>query len=83
MQSILKGSYALGIILEDNPDKLYAVKKDSPLVIGVGNNENFFASDITAINTYTNKFIFLDEGEIALVTRKDIKVYKNTEIRIC
>lgn len=80
VQSILKGSYALGIILEDNPDKLYAVKKDSPLVIGVGNNENFFASDITAINTYTNKFIFLDEGEIALVTRKDIKVYKNLNI---
>ena len=74
---ILKGSYALGIIVEKDTSKIYAVKKDSPLVLGTGEGENFFASDITAINTYTNDFIFLDEGEVAVVTDKDITVYKN------
>ena len=74
---ILKGSYALGIIVEKDTSKIYAVKKDSPLVLGTGKGENFFASDITAINTYTNDFIFLDEGEVAVVTDKDITVYKD------
>ncbi|MDO5003010.1 MAG: glutamine--fructose-6-phosphate transaminase (isomerizing) [bacterium] len=74
---ILKGSYALGIIVEKDTSKIYAVKKDSPLVLGTGEGENFFASDITAINTYTNDFIFLDEGEVAVVTDKDITVYKD------
>ena len=76
---MLKGSYALGIIVEDTKDKIYVVKKDSPLVIGVGKDENFFASDITAINTYTSDFIFLDEGEVAIIDEGSIKVYKNLE----
>ena len=74
---ILKGSYALGIIVEKDTSKIYAVKKDSPLVLGTGKGENFFASDITAINIYTNDFIFLDEGEVAVVTDNDITVYKD------
>lgn len=75
----LKGSYALGIINENDPDKLYCVKKDSPLVIGVGDNENFFASDICAINTYTDKYIFLEEGDIAVVTPSNVDIYNNGE----
>lgn len=73
----LKGSYALGIINENESDKLYAVKKDSPLVIGVGDNEIFFASDICAINTYTNKFIFMKEKDVAVITNSDVKVYND------
>ncbi|MCI8347612.1 MAG: glutamine--fructose-6-phosphate transaminase (isomerizing) [Bacilli bacterium] len=73
----LKGSFALGIIVKSQDHRLYVVKKDSPLVIGVGEGETFFASDITAINTYTNDFIFLDEGEIAEITKEDVIVYSN------
>lgn len=71
----LRGSFALGIIVKNQDHKLYVVKKDSPLVIGVGEEETFFASDITAINTYTNDFIFLDEGEIAEITKNDVTIY--------
>ncbi len=79
VMSLVKGSYALGIII-DGIDKIYTVKKDSPLVIGVGKEEIFFASDITAINTYTNKFIFLEDGEISEINKDDIKTYKNNNI---
>lgn len=71
------GSYALGIISDLDKDCLYATRKDSPLLLGKGNEENFFASDITAINKYTNKFILLDEKEIAVLTEKDIKIYND------
>ncbi len=79
VMSLVKGSYALGIMI-DGIDKIYTVKKDSPLVIGVGKEEIFFASDITAINTYTNKFIFLEDGEISEINKDDIKTYKNNNI---
>ena len=84
-QNEIKGSYALGIINENEKDKLYCVKKDSPLVIGVGDKENFFASDICAINSYTNRFIFLEEKDVAIVTSDSIEIYNNSkkkEIRI-
>ena len=77
----LKGSYALGIIVGNEKDKIYVVKKDSPLVIGIGIGENYFASDICAINTYTSNFIFLEEGEVAIIDENDVKVYKNLEER--
>lgn len=80
VMEILKGSFALGIIVKNDNDKLYVVKKDSPLVIGLGNKENFFASDLTAINNYTEKFIFLDENEIAEITQNKVTVYKNMNI---
>ncbi len=70
----LKGSYALGIINENEKDKLYAVKKDSPLVIGLREDEVYFASDICAINMYTNEFIFLQEKDIAVITNDDDEV---------
>ena len=75
--SILKGSYALGIMIEEVVDKIYVAKKDSPLVIGIGEGENFFASDITAINMFTNKFVFLDDYDIAEVEKENIKFYKD------
>ena len=59
----LKGSYAFAILVKDI-DKLYAVRKDSPLILGIGNKEFFIASDLSAIIKYTNKYILLDEKEI-------------------
>ena len=59
----LKGSYAFAIMVKDK-NKLYAVRKDSPLILGIGENEFFVASDISAIIKYTNKYILLDEDEI-------------------
>ena len=72
----LKGSYAFGIIFKDS-DKLYAVRKDSPLIIGVGKDENYIASDIAAIINYTNKYILLEDNEIVELTAKEIKAYKD------
>ncbi len=72
----IKGSYAFGIIFEDI-DKLYAVRKDSPLIIGTSTNENYIASDIAAIISYTNKYILLEENEIVELTSDSIKAYKD------
>ncbi len=72
----LKGSYAFGIIFKDS-NKLYAVRKDSPLIIGVGEDENYIASDIAAIINYTNKYILLEDNEIVEITAKEIKDYKD------
>jgi len=69
------GAYALGIINEDYKDTLYAVKKNSPLIIGVGNNENFIASDIHAILKYTNKYIVLDDKTFSKITKDSINIY--------
>lgn len=77
VMEILKGSYALGIIIEDINDKIYIAKKDSPLVVGVSDKGNLFASDITAINMFTNKFIFLDDNDIAEVTKDSVLFYKD------
>lgn len=73
----LIGSYALGIVIEGIEDELYIVKKDSPLIIGIGNGEVFFASDIVAINSYTNNFIFLSEGEVGILKEDKVEVYKD------
>ena len=72
----IKGSYAFGIMFEDI-DKLYAVRKDSPLIIGTNSNENYIASDIAAIINYTNKYILLEENEIVELTSEKIKAYKD------
>lgn len=71
----IKGSYALVAISKDEPDLIVAARKDSPLVIGVGDNENFIASDIPAFLPYTQRVIFLDEGDIAILDAASIQVY--------
>lgn len=77
----IEGSYALGIICKDNPEKLIAVKKSSPLIIGIGKNENFIASDITAIISKTKNMIRLEDEEIAIIEKNNVKVYdKNKNI---
>ena len=75
----VKGSYALGILFQNNDD-LYAVRKDSPLIVGIGKEENFIASDIAAIIDYTNKYVLLEEGEIAHITKDKVEVTKDGKI---
>ena len=75
----LHGAFALGIIHVDTPDELAAVRLGSPLVIGVGIGENFIASDQLALLPVTNRFMYLEEGDIAKLTRDSIKVYVNGE----
>lgn len=72
----LKGSYAFAIMFEGT-DKLYAVRKDSPLIVGIGKNENFIASDIAAIIKYTDKYILLEDNEIVELTKDEVKVFKD------
>ena len=71
----LQGSFALGIITNLFPKKLIAIKKDSPLVIGSNENGNFIASDIHALLSYTNKFYFIKDYEIAEITEENINFY--------
>ena len=75
------GSYAFGIINELETDVLYALRKDSPLIIGVGENENFIASDVPSILKYTNKYIDIENDEIVKITKDEVTVYdKNCNI---
>lgn len=72
----LKGSYALGIMI-DGDKKLYALRKDSPLLLGIGDKENFLASDITAIIKHTNKYILLEPKEIAMLYGDKYEIFKD------
>lgn len=71
----LEGSYALGIISSKEPDKIYAVRQDSPLVIGIGKQENYIASDIPAFLEYTDQFYILNDGEMAEIKKDKITIY--------
>lgn len=75
----LKGAYALGIIHTEHPDELITVREGSPLVIGVGIGENFISSDQLALLPVTNRFVYLEEGDIARLTRTSIEVFVNGE----
>ena len=70
----LRGSYSLGIICAKEPDKLIAVRKDSPLIVGIGDNENYIASDIPAILSYTRDVYLLDNDEIAILENNNVTV---------
>lgn len=73
--SEIKGSYALGILFRDRPDRIYAVRKDSPLIVGIGEGENFLASDVPAIMKYTRDYMLLEQNEIAVVKADGVTVY--------
>ena len=73
--SRLEGSYSLGIINKEDPDTLIAVKHLSPLIVGVGEGENFVASDVTALVSHTKKVMYLDDGEIAVLNRDGVAIY--------
>lgn len=70
-----RGSYAFGIIFDNDTSSIYATRKDSPLIIGVGENENFIASDVSAILDYTKEYILLEEGEFAKITNTSIDIF--------
>ena len=74
----LDGSYALGILCTDIPDSFIAVRRASPLVIGLGSDENFIASDIAAIISHTQKICYLEDNEIAVLKKDSVKIY-NTD----
>ena len=71
----LNGSYALGVLCADRPGELIAVKSASPLILGVGVGENFFASDVTALVSHTRNVIYLEDGEFASLTPEKITVF--------
>ena len=71
----IKGSYALGIMFRDYPDTVFAVRKESPLIVGVGENENFLASDVPAIIKYTRDYYLLEANEIAVVKKDSVQIY--------
>lgn len=73
--SKVDGSYALGIICEDYPDRIFAVRKDSPLIVGVGDGENYIASDVPAILSKTRNIFRLNDGEIAVLTKNAIEFF--------
>ena len=74
----VEGSYALGVICQDFPDELYAVRKDSPLIVGLGQGENFIASDVPAILAKTREIYRLNDNEIVRLTRTGVTVF-NTD----
>ncbi len=73
----IEGAYALGIICADAPDELIAVRKDSPLILGYGEGCNFLASDVTAIIRHTRKVSYMEDGELAILTRDGIRCYNH------
>ena len=79
LKDYLIGSYALGILIE-NSDKLYAIRKDSPLIIGVSETGNFIASDVPAILKYTNKYYLLDNDEYAILEKDKVTIYHDGKV---
>ena len=72
---MVRGSYALAVLFKDFPDTIFAVKKESPLIVGWGEGENFVASDIPALLKYTRDYSVLEEGDLAVVTAQSIRFY--------
>ena len=73
--AMVRGSYALAVLFRDFPDTLFAVKRESPLIVGWGEEENFIASDIPALLKYTRRYSVLEEGDMAVVNADGIRFY--------
>lgn len=82
-QNYVKGSYALGIIFDDELDVLYATRQDSPLIIGLGKDENLIASDIAAIIKFTKNYVLLDNNDIVKLTKKKTEIYDKGMKNVC
>ncbi len=74
----LRGSYALGVICTEEPGKIYAVREASPLILGIGIDENYFASDVTALVSHTRNVIYLEDGEFAELSGESVRVFDCT-----
>lgn len=81
VKDILEGTYALGIICDDEPNNIYAIRKDSPLIIGKKDDEYFIASDVPAILTYTKDYYLLEKDEVAVLNNKVTFYLNNKEIK--
>ncbi len=75
LQKKMRGSYALAVLDRENPQQIAVMRKDSPLLIGLGKGENFIASDISALLEYTDQFYVLDDGELALICQDEVAVF--------
>ncbi|WZU02945.1 class II glutamine amidotransferase [Erysipelothrix sp. D19-032] len=71
----IEGSYAIAVMFKDVPNTIYAIRKGSPLLIGIGNQEHFIASDMTPILDYTRDFVLLDESSIAMVSSNKLEIF--------
>ena len=78
----VKGSYAIAVLDKKNPDKLIVARNGSPLLIGLGENANYIASDAQALIEHTNKFVYLEDGEVATVTSEEVKIYNKDKRNI-
>ena len=75
----IEGAYALGILCADEPDRIYAARKDAPLLLGFGEECNFIASDVTALVKHTRTVAYMEDGEVAVLTRDSIRVFDAME----
>ncbi len=75
----MEGAYAIGVIAKDDPETLIAVRKDSPLIVGIGENENFIASDIPAILNYTRDVLLIENDEVVVLTKDKVQIYDSLE----
>jgi glucosamine--fructose-6-phosphate aminotransferase (isomerizing) len=75
----LEGAFALGVVHRDHPDRLVAARKGSPLVVGIGIGENYIASDVLALRPVTDRFIFLEEGDLVEITRDEVSVFNTSD----
>ena len=76
------GTYGIAVIYKDEPDKIIVARKGSPLVVGLGNDENFIASDVSAILAHTKQVVYLDDGELAVITKDNFTVKTISDVEI-
>ncbi len=73
--SMLRGTFAIGIMSRSEPTALYSIRKGSPLVVGIGEGEYFFASDVTALLPYTKRFLFMEDGQMCIMGREGVELH--------
>ena len=78
----LEGAFALGVVHRDQPDRLVAARKGSPLVVGIGIGENYIASDVLALRAVTDRFIFLEEGDLVELTRDGVSIFNLEDLAV-
>lgn len=81
-QEMVRGSYAIGLICDDDFKHLYAIRKNSPLLIAHGEDENYIASDMPAILKFTNQFIILNNGEFAKISNENIQIFNKNGMEV-
>ena len=78
----IKGSYAIAVLDKRNPNKIIGARNGSPLIIGIGDKENFIASDIQALIKHTDKFVYLEDGDLATITSEEVKIFDKNKKNI-